>query len=84
MRNPRFTANVDWRETSWPSLPNQTPPTFLLLVTTLLKQRTRRAAGRYVYNEQEYLLELEAPQNGPDREHLLLYKGKIRNLQYRP
>jgi hypothetical protein len=75
-----FQANVDWRETSWPSLANRTPPTFLLLVATLLKQRARHATGRYVYNEQEYLLDLEAPQNGPDREHLLPYKGKIRNL----
>jgi hypothetical protein len=74
-----FQANVDWRETSWPNSPNQTPPTFLLLVATLFKQRTRRATGRYVYNEQEYLLELEMQPAGRDR--LLPFKGKIRNLR---
>ena len=37
--------------------------------------------GRYVYNEQEYLLELEATQPGRNREHLLPVRGKIRNLR---
>ena len=64
-----FHENVVWRETSWPKSPDQTPPTFLLLLATLLKQRTRRSAGRYVYNEQEYLLELDAQQPGRDRLH---------------
>ena len=75
-----FRTDVDWRETSWPNLPNQAPPTFLLQLTNLLKQPTRRAVGRYVYNEQEYLLELDRPQSGKDREGLLQVRGKIRNL----
>jgi len=33
-----------------------------------------------VYNEQEYLLELDRPQSGKDREGLLQVRGKIRNL----
>ncbi len=76
-----FHGNVDWRENSWPNSPDQTPPTFLFQLATLLKQRSRRAVGRYVYNEQEYLLELEAPPTGGDRERLLLVRGKIRNLR---
>lgn len=76
-----FHADVNWRENSWPNLPNQTPPTFLFQLATLLKQRTRRAVGRYVYDEQEYVLELEAPQTGADRERLLPVRGKIRNLR---
>ena len=44
-----------------------------------MKQRTRHSAGRYVYNEQEYLLELDAQQPGRDR--LLPVHGKIRNLR---
>jgi len=61
--------------------PNQAPPTFLFQLATLLKQRSRRAVGRYVYNEREYLLELDAPQTGRDRERLLPVRGKIRNLR---
>jgi hypothetical protein len=76
-----FHDNVAWRETSWPKSPDQTPPTFLLLLATLLKQRTGRHAGRYVYNEQEYVLELDAQQPGRDR--LLPIHGKIRNLRTR-
>jgi hypothetical protein len=75
-----FREKVDWRETSWPKLADQPPPTFLLQLATLLKQRKRRAVGRYVYNEQEYLLELEMPQAGANREQLLPFHGKIRNL----
>jgi hypothetical protein len=75
-----FHEKVNWRETAWPKLPDQPPPTFLLQLATLLKQRQRRAVGRYVYNEQEYLLELDMPQAGGDREHLLPFRGKIRNL----
>ena len=78
-----FHDNVSWRETSWPNSPNQVPPTFLLLLATLLAQRSRRASGRYVYSEQEYLLELDAPQGSRDREHLLPVRGKIRNLKTR-
>jgi hypothetical protein len=76
-----FQDNVAWRETSWANSPDQAPPTFLLQMATLLKQRSRRAVGRYVYNEQEYLLELEATQPGRNREHLLPVRGKIRNLR---
>jgi hypothetical protein len=74
-----FHDKVDWRETAWPGAPNQTPPTFLMQLATLLKQRTRHAAGRYVYNEQEYLLELDTASNR-DRDRLLPVRGKIRNL----
>ena len=75
-----FQANVDWRETSWPNSPLQAPPTFLFQLSALLNQRTRRAVGRYVYSEQEYLLELEAPQSGRNP-GLLPIRGKIRNLR---
>jgi hypothetical protein len=76
-----FDANVQWRETSWPNLPNQAPPTFLFQLVTLLRQRTRRAVGRYVYNEQEYMLELESPEAGRERGRLLPVRGMIRNLR---
>jgi hypothetical protein len=71
----RFHGNAAWRETSWPNSPDSTPPTFLFALATLLRQRAKkRATGRYVYNEQEYLLELDAaPQNQ--------FHGKIRNLR---
>ena len=75
-----FQAKVDWHETDWPASANQAPPTFLLQLATLFKQRARRATGRYVYAEQEYLMELDAPQAGPDREGLRLVRGTIRNL----
>jgi predicted acyl esterase len=76
-----FQDKVDWRESTWPHSPNQTPPTFLLQLATLLKQRARRAAGRYVYSEQEYLLTLEAAQTSKGKEGLLQVQGKIRNLR---
>ena len=76
-----FQAGVNWRETSWPNSPSQTPSTFLLQLATQLKQRSRRSVGRYVYNEQEYQLELIAPQTGSNRERLLPVRGKIRNLR---
>ena len=75
-----FHEKVNWRETAWPKLQDQPPPTFLLQLSTLLKQRKKRAVGRYVYNEQEYLLELDMPQAGGDREQLLPFRGKVRNL----
>jgi hypothetical protein len=77
-----FDTNVDWRETSWPNAP-QTPPTFLLQLATLLQQHKRHASGRYVYGEQEYLLELEAQPTSRGRERLLPVRGKIRNLRTR-
>ena len=76
-----FRENVSWRETPWPNTPSQPPLTFLFLLANLLRQRSRRAAGSYVYNEQEYLLELEAPDAGRSREPLLPVRGKIRNLR---
>jgi hypothetical protein len=76
-----FQPGVNWRETSWPNSPNQAPPTFLLQLATLLKQRSRRSVGRYVYNEQEYQLELDTPQAGRNKERLLPVRGKIRNLR---
>lgn len=74
-----FREKVEWRETSWPHAVNQTPPTFLFELATLLGQRTRHAAGRYVYNEQEYLLELDTPEPGKPEDRLLPVHGKISN-----
>jgi hypothetical protein len=74
-----FRAAVDWREASWSNSAGQAPATFLLELATLLKQRTRRATGRYVYNEQEYSLELDTASAGKD--HLVPVHGKIRNLR---
>ena len=51
-------------------------------MATLLSRRTAHAAGRYVYNEQEYLLELDAPEwgkPGGKANRLLPVRGKIRN-----
>ena len=64
-----------WRETSWPKSPGTPPPTFLFQLESLLKQRAKRA-GVYVYNEQQYVLELSAPQQS---DGLLAIKGSIRN-----
>jgi hypothetical protein len=66
------------RETSWPKSPNQSPPTFLFQLEALLKQRAK-GSGIYVYNEQEYLLELGPPQQGGPADHLLAIKGSVRN-----
>ena len=76
-----FQGNVTWRETSWPGIQNQIPPTFLLELATLLSQRAPHAAGRYVYAEQEYLLELDAPQRKPGAkaDRFLTVHGKIQN-----
>jgi len=74
-------GSLDWRETAWPKSPNQAPPTFLVELANLLKQRKPRATGRYVYGEQEYLLELEAQKPTHDRVPLLPVRGKIRNLR---
>lgn len=76
-----FNGHVNWRETSWPNLPTQAPPTFLCELVTLLRRRTRSAAGRYIYSEQEYLLTLERRQPSVDRERLVTIYGKIRNLR---
>jgi hypothetical protein len=76
-----FEAKVDWRETAWPNSTDQAPATFLCQLAGLLKQRKRRAEGRYVYNEQEYLLELEAPQTGRNSEPLWAVRGMTRNLR---
>lgn len=74
-----FRGDVNWRQTSWPNSPGQAPPTFLHQIAALFRQRAKRASGRYVYNEQEYLLELET--QAPTREGLLPVRGKIRNLR---
>src|ERR1039457_3900226 len=58
--------------------PPPPPPLFFFHRPALWKQRPRRAVGRYVYSEQEYLLELEAPQSGRNP-GLLPIRGKIRN-----
>jgi hypothetical protein len=71
-----FDANVNWRETTWPKQAAETPPTFLFQLANLLQQRTRRAEGRYVYNEQEYHLELDIPLTGRER----AVRGTIHNL----
>jgi hypothetical protein len=73
-----FHPGVKWRETFWPNAPKQAPPTFLFQLSALLKQRARRARVRYVYNEREYLMELEAQ---PVRERLRPFRGKVRNLR---
>jgi len=77
-----FHANVEWRETSWPNSLNQVPPTFLFQLATLLEQRARYAAGRYVYNEQEYMLEIEASQQAGS-ERLRVVRGGVRNQRTR-
>ena len=74
-----FNANLDWRESTWPNSPKVAPATFLSQLATLLEQRTRRSVGRFVYNEQEYLLELEAQRTS--RDGLLPVRGKVRNLR---
>jgi hypothetical protein len=76
-----FDGNVNWRETSWPNLPTQAPPTFLYQLVTLLRKRTHSAAGRYVYSEQEYALTLERREPSGDREGLVTVRGKVRNLR---
>ncbi|MEO8367580.1 MAG: hypothetical protein ABI806_00065 [Candidatus Solibacter sp.] len=70
-----FSAASVWRENAWPKWPGQQPPTFLFQLEALLQQRAK-CSGAYVYNEQEYLLELAAPQRA---DHLLAIKGSIRN-----
>ena len=80
-----FQDKVEWRETSWPAN-NQIPSTFLFELARLLSQRAAHASGRYVYNEQEYLMELDAPQLGKPggkADRLLPVHGKIRNQRTR-
>jgi hypothetical protein len=78
-----FDGSVNWRETSWPNLPTQPPPTFLYQLVRLLGKRAHSASGQYVYSEQEYLLTLERRQPSGDRERLVTVRGKIRNLRTR-
>jgi hypothetical protein len=74
-----FQSNAEWRETAWPDCPASAPSTFLFELSQLLERRAPKAAGRYVYNEREYRLELEAlPGGGPGG--LQMVRGKIRNL----
>ena len=77
-----FQDKVEWRKTYWPDAGSQSPPTFLSELATLLNRRSQHAAGWYVYNEQEYLLELNSPQMdkpGNIADRLLPVRGKIRN-----
>lgn len=77
-----FQGKVEWRETAWPGPKGQIPPTFLLELGRLLSQTGKHAEGRYVYNEQEYLLELDRPEQakaGGKPGRLLPVHGKIRN-----
>ena len=73
-----FAPTTVWRETFWPKLPDQPPPTFLFQLEALLKQRAK-CNGMYVYNEQEYLLELGVPQQGGPPDRLVTIKGAVRN-----
>jgi hypothetical protein len=73
-----FGSTAAWRETAWAKSPHQPPPTFLFQLEALLKQRAK-CAGTYVYNEQEYLLELGALQQSGPPDRLLAIKGTIRN-----
>jgi hypothetical protein len=75
-----FDGVVNWRETSRPASQNQPAPTFLAEIVKLFGAPSKRSSGRYVYNEQEYLLELE--RHEPSRgERLLPVYGKIRNVR---
>ena len=67
-----------WRESSWPKWPDQPPPTFLFQLEAQLKQK-QKSSGMYVYNEQEYLLELGPRQQGSPPDRLLSIKGSVRN-----
>ena len=73
-----FHDHVEWRETSWPNSANQAPPTFLFQLANLLERRAKQANGVYVYNEQEYSLELEAAQPAANGRPLII-RGTIRN-----
>jgi hypothetical protein len=48
-------------------------------LAALLRKRAKRAAGRYVYNEQEYLMEIEASPQSGSAERLLTVRGSVRN-----
>jgi hypothetical protein len=76
-----FQSNVEWRETSWPNLSNVAPPTFLLQLAGLLRQRAKRATGRFVYNEQEYSIQIESSWESGSTGHLTEVRGSVRNLR---
>jgi hypothetical protein len=78
-----FQGGVHWRETSWPNYSTAAPPTFLHQIATLFNERAPRASVRYVYNEQQYLLELTAHRPGRGDEKLVRVAGKVRNLRTR-
>ena len=73
-----FAPTTVWHETAWHKSPDQPPPTFLFQLEALL-QKKAKCAGTYVYNEQEYVLELGEPQQGGSSGGLLAIKGAIRN-----
>ena len=76
-----FHNHVAWRDTAWPNSLDHAPPTFLFAMAALLKPRANHAAGRYVYSEQEYLLDLEGSSRGGPSERLWAVRGGIRNLR---
>lgn len=79
-----FQENPEWRQTSWPKAGSQTPPTFLFELARLLREREPRGVGRYVYNEQEYRLEIDRTQRATAEDQaagLRPVHGKIRNLR---
>lgn len=73
-------AGVPWRESAWPDA-NSVPRGFLAELAALLKQRSRHAVGFYVYNEQEYSLELDSAEQGAGAARLVHVNGKVRNLR---
>jgi hypothetical protein len=75
-----FDGVVNWRETSRPAPQDQPAPTFLAEIVKLFGATSKRSSGRYVYNEQEYLLELEREEPGRG-ERLIPIHGKIRNVR---
>lgn len=75
-----FGGDVNWRETPRPDSQNHAPPTFLTQVAALFRERARRSVGRYVYNEQEYAVELDRREPGRG-DRLVPVHGKIRNLR---
>ena len=52
-----------------------------MLMATLLAQRAKHATGRYVYSEQEFLMELDTSPASGSPVRLVVVRGKIRNLR---
>jgi hypothetical protein len=75
-----FHPQTNWRESAWPDK-TKAPSSFLLELATLLKRRQPQTSGRYVYNEQEYAMEVEMPQPHAGKDGLLAIHGRVRNLR---